>query len=496
MLDASQPQNPGFDAYLSPTLPYSQPIAFLSPTEAAAAAASAAIANPVISSYDPFQLPFKTEPMSPPFTHFMPYSTPSPSENGIQAPATWSGVDPGLYQAAAEPARPEAGRVKTERLYNEDSMFSGIATPTSESSHIESVDNEKGDEGDEGDEDNESAPEAKRRSINDDDSAEKEALFIKYRTLITELYDTMKLEDLQATMRDQYGLNATKRMFKARLKSWGVEKNVTGNMVQRLVAMLSEQICCILGPEKVRRQQLRTANTTLTLNVGRLDIVKIQKYIKRNSDGVKTIRKMLPVTDKSLDLIRCLTPEGGSGTRGHNRGDMKRARLSMSTARLLQILPSLKAPTDYAMAQPSAEMAQLFGVASPGPQSGPAQVLQWPGPTANQQFQQFQQQQTAHLSMPLLNTSPSSPVAPLAWGHLAATTATAAPTATAMSSPLEPMSSMQLPLQSLWLASHALQHQGQTMLGLGQGQSHDGSTVPMWQAPAPGNGLGAYNGGF
>ncbi|TIC90580.1 hypothetical protein CH35J_011810 [Colletotrichum higginsianum] len=50
-----------------------------------------------------------------------------------------------------------------------------------------------------------------------------------YRPLIAELYTRRTLKDIRAQLKDVHGFHATERMYKGRLKSWGIEKNKRHN---------------------------------------------------------------------------------------------------------------------------------------------------------------------------------------------------------------------------------------------------------------------------
>lgn len=125
------------------------------------------------------------------------------------------------------------------------------------------------------------------------------------------------LKDVMAIMEDKYDFIATERMYKQRLKTWDVRKNVTVAAVQELI-------------NKVEQHQKHgpcasSARKTTELDVGEdMDVERIQKYMKRKPVGLKKLRAD---PKRPLDVIKGLSVDIGKGRKG-------RAKVSVPTLKL------------------------------------------------------------------------------------------------------------------------------------------------------------------
>lgn len=129
-----------------------------------------------------------------------------------------------------------------------------------------------------------------------------------HRDRISSLYRTKRLKDVIAVMEAQFQFFATERMYKARFKEWGIEKNVTAAKVHQLMQRVEE--------EQQRRRSPsasggRAGNERVVLDVGEdLDVKRIQKYMKRKPAGLEKLRS---ASKRSLEVIKALSVDSGKG---------------------------------------------------------------------------------------------------------------------------------------------------------------------------------------
>ncbi|KAG6354299.1 hypothetical protein INS49_004904 [Diaporthe citri] len=138
---------------------------------------------------------------------------------------------------------------------------------------------------------------------------------------ISSLYLTKRLKDVIAVMETQYQFFATERMYKARFKEWGVEKNVTAAKVHKLMQRVEE--------EQQRRSPSASAgrarNERVVLDVGEdLDVKRIQRYMKRKPVGLGKLR---PASKRSLEVIKALSVDSGKGSSGRGKVSIPAVKL-------------------------------------------------------------------------------------------------------------------------------------------------------------------------
>lgn len=138
----------------------------------------------------------------------------------------------------------------------------------------------------------------KRRYAGEDD-------WRRHRDEISSLYKTKRLKDVMAIMQSEHGLYATERMYKARFKDWGLQKNVTAAEVHKLMQKVEQ--------EQQRRYQRSPSgdNDRVVLDIGDdLDVRRIQKYMKRRPKGLDNLRRD---PHRPLEVIKALSVDGGKG---------------------------------------------------------------------------------------------------------------------------------------------------------------------------------------
>lgn len=139
---------------------------------------------------------------------------------------------------------------------------------------------------------------------------------------ISSLYLTKRLKDVIAVMETQYQFFATERMYKARFKEWGLEKNVTAAKVHKLMQRVEE--------EQQRRRSPsasggRARNERVVLDVGEdLDVKRIQRYMKRKPVGLGKLR---PASKRSLEVIKALSVDSGKGGAGRGKVSIPAVKL-------------------------------------------------------------------------------------------------------------------------------------------------------------------------
>lgn len=133
---------------------------------------------------------------------------------------------------------------------------------------------------------------------------------------------TKRLKDVIAVMETQHQFFATERMYKARFKEWGVDKNVTAAKVHKLMQRVEE--------EQQRRRSPsasggRVRNERVVLDVGEdLDVKRIQRYMKRKPVGLGKLR---PASKRSLEVIKALSVDSGKGGSGRGKVSIPAVKL-------------------------------------------------------------------------------------------------------------------------------------------------------------------------
>lgn len=147
-----------------------------------------------------------------------------------------------------------------------------------------------------------------------------------HKDRISSLYRNKRLKDVIAVMEAQYHFFATERMYKARFKEWGLEKNVTAAKVHKLMQRVEE--------EQQRRRSPsisagRAANERVVLDVGEdLDVKRIQRYMKRKPVGLGKLR---PASKGSLEVIKALSVDSGKGCSGRGKVSIPAVKLEQQS---------------------------------------------------------------------------------------------------------------------------------------------------------------------
>lgn len=152
-----------------------------------------------------------------------------------------------------------------------------------------------------------SSPRRRRYATEDD--------WRSHKDRISSLYLTKRLKDVIAVMEGQYQFFATERMYKARFKEWGLEKNVTAAKVHKLMQRVEEEQQRRRSPS---RSGGKAGNERVVLDVGEdLDVRRIQKYMKRKPVGLGKLR---PASKRSLEVIKAMSVDsGGKGSSGRGK---------------------------------------------------------------------------------------------------------------------------------------------------------------------------------
>ncbi|KAK7696996.1 hypothetical protein SLS64_013987 [Diaporthe eres] len=147
-----------------------------------------------------------------------------------------------------------------------------------------------------------------------------------HKDRISSMYLTKRLKDVIAVMETQYQFFATERMYKARFKEWGVDKNVTAAKVHKLMQRVEE--------EQQRRRSPsgsggRVRNERVVLDVGEdLDVKRIQRYMKRKPVGLGKLR---PASKRSLEVIKALSVDSGKGGSGRGKVSIPAVKLEQQS---------------------------------------------------------------------------------------------------------------------------------------------------------------------
>lgn len=139
---------------------------------------------------------------------------------------------------------------------------------------------------------------------------------------ISSLYLTKRLKDVIAVMETQHQFFATERMYKARFKEWGLEKNVTAAKVHKLMQRVEEEQQRRISPSASGG---RARNERVVLDVGEdLDVKRIQRYMKRKPVGLGKLR---PASKRSLEVIKALSVDSGKGGSGRGKVSIPAVKL-------------------------------------------------------------------------------------------------------------------------------------------------------------------------
>lgn len=143
-----------------------------------------------------------------------------------------------------------------------------------------------------------------------------------HRKRITSLYLSKRLKDVIAIMEREHNFVATQRMYKARFKQWGLQKNVTAEKVRMLLEKL-EQLKKHIQPAQQQGGQSGSPCKTIKIDVDGDDVKEVQRYIKRNPVGIHSLRED---PNSPLDIIKALTVD--------TKGRSGRPEVSISLAKL------------------------------------------------------------------------------------------------------------------------------------------------------------------
>lgn len=188
-----------------------------------------------------------------------------------------------------------------------------------------------------------SSPRRKRYAAEDD--------WRSHRDRISSLYQSNRLRDVITVMETQHQFFATERMYKARFKEWGLEKNVTAAKVHKLMQRVEEAERREMSPS---RSGGRGGNERVLLDVGEdLDVKRIQKYMKRKPVG---LGKLWTASKRSLEVIKSLSVDTkGGSARGrvsipavklNQRRQQSTSELSLSTSSMEEWPSEPELPTD------------------------------------------------------------------------------------------------------------------------------------------------------
>lgn len=158
-----------------------------------------------------------------------------------------------------------------------------------------------------------------------------------HKDRISSLYRDKRLKDVIAVMETQFKFFATERMYKARFKEWGLEKNVTAAKVRKLMQRVEEE-------QQRRRSPSESAGKAgserVVLDVGEdLDVKRIQRYMKRKPVGLGKLR---PASKRSLEVIKALSVDSAKGGSGRGKVTIPAVKLEQQNQ---QNTPESRLPT-------------------------------------------------------------------------------------------------------------------------------------------------------
>ncbi|KAK3317678.1 hypothetical protein B0T19DRAFT_446631 [Cercophora scortea] len=142
----------------------------------------------------------------------------------------------------------------------------------------------------------------------------------EFRQTIQELYQSknMSLKDVMRTMEDKYGFRATQRMYKTRIKSWGLDKNFKESEVVELY--------------RLKRERDRIGKPSAYKIRGRdVDWDRVHSYVKRKGLDIAHLIDTAPAISPSARDVSCRTPSPGDDyMTSHSNNRMSISPLSPS----------------------------------------------------------------------------------------------------------------------------------------------------------------------
>ncbi|KAK3385725.1 hypothetical protein B0H63DRAFT_187158 [Podospora didyma] len=120
-----------------------------------------------------------------------------------------------------------------------------------------------------------------------------------HRSVIQELYQgqNMPLKDVMKIMEDRHGFRATQRMYKTRIKSWGLDKNFKESEVVELY--------------RLRRERDRAGKpvAVYTIRGREVDWERVQSYVRRKGLDIPRLMDTAPsLSPSAAREITCRTP--------------------------------------------------------------------------------------------------------------------------------------------------------------------------------------------
>ncbi|KAH8787915.1 hypothetical protein F5883DRAFT_634820 [Diaporthe sp. PMI_573] len=143
-----------------------------------------------------------------------------------------------------------------------------------------------------------------------------------HKDRISSLYRAKSLKEVVIVMEAEHKFFATERMYKARFKEWGLDKNVTASKVLKLCQKVEE-----LQERSPSTAGGRGGNERVVLDVEEdLDVKRILKYMKRNPVG---LGKLSGASKRTLEVIKAMSVDSGRGGSG-------RVKVSIPVVKLKQ----------------------------------------------------------------------------------------------------------------------------------------------------------------
>ncbi|KAK3361930.1 Clr5 domain-containing protein, partial [Lasiosphaeria ovina] len=122
-----------------------------------------------------------------------------------------------------------------------------------------------------------------------------------HRATIQELYQAqnMPLKDVMKVMEDRHGFRATQRMYKTRIKSWGLDKNFKESEVVELFRLRRER----------ERAGKSAAAATYTIRGREVDWDRVNTYVRRKGLDIPRLVDTAPhLSPAAAREIACRTP--------------------------------------------------------------------------------------------------------------------------------------------------------------------------------------------
>ncbi|KAM7221956.1 hypothetical protein V8F06_002707 [Rhypophila decipiens] len=119
----------------------------------------------------------------------------------------------------------------------------------------------------------------------------------EYRATIQDLYlsQNLSLKEVMKRMEEEHGFKATQRMYKTRIKSWGLDKNFKESEVVELFRL-----------QKERERQGKTA-TTYCIRGREVDWERVLSYVRRKGLNMAVLINTAPQSPSSGE-VSCRTP--------------------------------------------------------------------------------------------------------------------------------------------------------------------------------------------